>query len=109
MKHERGDLVFYWVKCDKCLTETHYCDTEEETIAAWNRRANPLQKWEAGSEPPDGWYFIVGPQGKTVCQFIDKTIATPSSVVGMFDRTYWESWLSHCKVYGPIPEPEVEA
>jgi hypothetical protein len=81
----------------------------EETAKLWNQRAEPaLRRWEAGSNPPDGWYFVVSVSldSKNVYRILDKTMLTPASVANTFNRTYWESWLSHCQIYGPIPTPE---
>jgi Lar family restriction alleviation protein len=106
MKHEREDFALYWVICGKCLTGSNYYNTEEEVIAAWNRRANPLQKWDAGSEPPDGFYWFLNDKSQTICLIWNgKAVANKYSDARPVS-VYFENGY---QLYGPIPEPEVEA
>jgi hypothetical protein len=63
-----------------------------------------LQRWEARSEPPDGWYFFITSWGGESVHYIDdgKVIMGSVATAEPFD---W--WLEKdYKVFGPIPEPE---
>ena len=81
-------------------------ELSKQKLIARDTRA-PLQKWEPGSEPPDGWYRVmpvvcVRRQTPILMYLHNRGLyyAIPSGV-----SMYCE-WTGET-LYGPIPEPEV--
>jgi Lar family restriction alleviation protein len=97
----------YAVGCTRCRATINDYFEVDEAVAMWNRWANPLQKWEPGSKPPNGWYFFITKSGERIVYSIYSGMAI------MPERNLsrsWEWWSEiGYQIYGPIPEPEVEA
>jgi Lar family restriction alleviation protein len=104
---ESNEEIFkYFVSCDDCSASIYWFEDKQEAIKAWNRRVPPLQKWEPGSKPPDGWYAAMFPNPMY-----------PHRVIRMKNGQYEQQGvLGDLKeifdidgvMWGPIPEPEVE-
>lgn len=104
---ETGEISHYRVICMNCGIEQMPAPTKEEAGADWNRRAVPYRRWEAGSEPPDGWYFLVEPYGVRVESITGGLVVGAAWLGSNFES--WESWVEQgWQFYGPIPEPEAE-
>ena len=71
--------------------------------------AQPLRKWEPGSEPPDGWYFRY-PLSLLVSLICVKdqclTFITPDGKMTTILLSDWGGIFPKA-IIGPIPEPEV--
>jgi hypothetical protein len=93
------------VNCPNCFASC-YGNMTDDTIIAWNHRVSPLQKWEPGSNPPDGWYFfIIKSGGRSVYPIYSGMAIMPEQNLSRS----WEWWAEiGYQIYGPIPEPEVE-
>lgn len=97
--HDSKALIHaLYVRCMRCNAMFKFFNEEKRAIKDWNTRA-PLRKWEPGSEPPLGWYWVeYGGDEKCIAYYDGCTL----EFIGG-DSTEWTGET----LYGPIPEPEV--
>jgi hypothetical protein len=92
------------VRCS-CGIYCHVFYSKRNAIKCWNRRVDAPQKWEAGSEPPNGWYavmFFDPMSSHRVVRLKDAFIE------GLVTCRLEDLFYRGCVLWGPIPEPEEE-
>lgn len=90
-----------------------YDTATEKAIKAWNTRSDhladvnkmiPMQLWEAGSEPPDGfyWYFnVINDAWEVLFLVVFDSGNRALSIMGVEETFAWTDEI----LLGPLPDP----